>query len=66
MEYTNKAGEISPLRHLHANEAISMLGIYLTPDGNNKYQVKYMHKMQLIGQPPSWQGVLNITKHGNP
>ena len=44
MKATYKAGEISPLRYLHAREAISMLVMYLTPDGNNKYQVKYMNK----------------------
>ena len=33
-----------PLRYLYAREVMYMLGMYLTPDGNNKYQVKYMNK----------------------
>ena len=45
LETTNKAGENFPLRYLQENEAILILGMYLAPDGNNKYQVKYMHKM---------------------
>ena len=28
------------------NEAMFMLGMYLEPDGNNKDQVKYMHKKE--------------------
>ena len=33
-----------PLRYLYARKVMYMLGMYLTPDGNNKYQVKYMNK----------------------
>ena len=44
MEATNKTRENFPLRYLKANEVMFMLGMYLTPDGNNKDQVKYMHK----------------------
>ena len=46
LEATNKSGENIPLLYLQANEAMSMLGIYLAPYVNNKYQVKYMHKRQ--------------------
>ena len=44
IEATNKAEGIVPLRYLQENEAMSMLGMYPVPDGNNKDQVKYMHK----------------------
>ena len=36
MEATNKEGEMFPLRYLQENEAMSMLGMCLTPYGNNK------------------------------
>ena len=44
LKYTNKVGKIVSLQYLQANEAISMLGMYLAPNGNNKDQFKYMHK----------------------
>ena len=44
LKATNKSGEMYPLRYLYAREVMYMLGMYLTPDGNNKYQVKYMNK----------------------
>ena len=44
MEATDKTREIVPLYYIKENESIIMLGIYLAPDVNNKYQVKYMHK----------------------
>ena len=45
LEANNKAvTPPPPLRYLHANEAMLMLGMYLTPDGKNKDQVEYMHK----------------------
>ena len=50
IEDTNKAGEIVPLRYLWANESMSMLGIYLAADGNNKDQVKYIQKRQPPGK----------------
>ena len=46
MEATNKSGEIVPLQYTQANEAVYTLVIYLAPDGNNKDQVKYMHKKE--------------------
>ena len=49
MEATNKAGKIVPLQYIKATEAISILGIYLAPDDNNKYQVKYMNKKSTNG-----------------
>ena len=39
-----EAREIVPLQYFQENEAIFMLGIYLPPYGNNKYQVKHMQK----------------------
>ena len=44
MEATNKTRKIIPLQYLKANEAMFILGMYPAPDGNNKDQVKYMHK----------------------
>ena len=44
MEATNKVGETVPLQYLQSNEAMYMLVMYLTPDGNNKDKVKYMHR----------------------
>ena len=44
MEATNKSGEIVPLQYLQASKAMSILGMYPALDGNNKDQVKYMHK----------------------
>ena len=44
LEDTNKAGEKFPLQYTQENEAMYMLGMYLAPDGNIKYKVKYMHK----------------------
>ena len=46
LEATNNVGEISPLQYLYAIEEMFILGIYLTPDVNNKYQVKYMQKKE--------------------
>ena len=44
MEDTKKTREIVSLRYLTANESMFMLVMYLALDGNNKDQVKYMHK----------------------
>ena len=44
LEASNKTREIVLLRYLKANEAMFMLGMYLAPDDNDRYQVKYMHK----------------------
>ena len=44
LEATNKAGEHFPLQYLQANEGMSILGMNLALDGNNKHHVKYMHK----------------------
>ena len=63
MEDTNKAGEIVPLRYLWANESMSMLGIYLAADGNNKNQVKYTQKRKPPEKLQYYQGVLNITSN---
>ena len=49
-EATNKPSENPPLKHLHANESMSQLEIYLALDCNNKYQVIYMYKSQPPGQ----------------
>ena len=37
---TNKAYKNFLLRYLQSNEEMSMLVMYLTPDENNKYEVK--------------------------
>ena len=44
LEDNNKTREIVPFRYLKDNKTIFMFGMYLAPDGNNKDQVKYMHK----------------------
>ena len=44
LETTSKTREIIPLQYLKANEAMFMLGMYIAPYGNNKDQVKRMHK----------------------
>ena len=48
-ETINKTRKIIPLCYIKSNEAMFILGVYLAPDGNNKDQVKYMHK-----NPTSW------------
>ena len=40
LEATNKSREIVPLRYLKAKKAMFMFGIYIAPDGNNKYYIK--------------------------
>ena len=42
LEATNKTREVVPLCYIKTNEAMYMLGMYIAPDGNNKYQVKYI------------------------
>ena len=44
LEANNKTRTCFHLRYIKENEAMFMLGMYLEPNGNNKYQVKYMHK----------------------
>ena len=44
MEAANKTRGVFPLQYLQEHEATFMLGMYLAPDGNNKDQVKYLHK----------------------
>ena len=48
LEATNETGYFFSLRYLKSNEALFVLGIYLTPDGNNKDQVKYMHQKSTV------------------
>ena len=48
LEATNKTVKIAPLWYLKANGAMFMLGMYLSPDGNKKDQVKYMHKKATV------------------
>ena len=44
LETTNTTRKIVSLLYLKPNEAMFMLGIYLAPDGNDKYQVEFMKK----------------------
>ena len=62
LEATNKSGEIVPLWYLQVNEAISMLGIYLALDGNNKYQVKCIHKKSTAWSTSIRVGVVQQNK----
>ena len=50
LEATNKPSETFPFKYLQANEAMSLLEIYLALDFNNKDQVKYMYKIHPPGQ----------------
>ena len=50
LEDANKAGGVVTLRYLHADEAISMLGMYFVSDINNVEQVEYIHK-----QATAWE-----------
>ena len=50
MEATNKGGEISLLQYPQENEAISMLGLYLALNTNNKCQIKYTNKKAAVYQ----------------
>ena len=43
MEATDKSGENTPLRYLHASKEMSMIVTYLAPNYNNIDQVKYKH-----------------------
>ena len=62
LEDTNKAGEFDPLQYLHANEAMSMMGMYLALDYNNDDQVEYMQKKATDWATSIRPGVLQHNK----
>ena len=43
-----------------------MLGVYTAPDGNNKYQVKYMHQKATAWEASVIVGFIQQKKHGKP
>ena len=66
LEATHKTGENFSVRYPKANEAMFMLGMYLVPDGNNKDQVKYMHKKATTWATSIRVGGVQRMNHGKP
>ena len=66
--FTRKTKEVItvPLHYLKSDEEMEMLGMYLSPDGNNHDQVKYMKKNHSTRKPPYDPAANKIMEHAMP